>query len=69
MLAQIMAQFTQFDIGKSSRGAGTSCSTAALIPPEPGDAHRRAELPGLCLLLTGNGDGTLEYCCAFTASG
>jgi hypothetical protein len=32
----------------------------ALIAPEPGHARRRTELPGLRLLLTGNGERMLE---------
>jgi len=32
----------------------------ALITPKPGHAHRRAQFPGLCLLLTRDSQRTLE---------
>src|SRR5271166_7057805 len=35
-------------------------TTLALIAPQPGEARRRAQFPGLCLLRAGNGDGSLE---------
>jgi hypothetical protein len=37
----------------------------ALILPEPRHAHRGAQFPGLCVLLTGNGERALEIrgCC------
>jgi hypothetical protein len=37
----------------------------ALIAPEPRHAHRGAQLPGLCLLLTGDGESTFEVPSAF----
>ena len=32
----------------------------ALVAPEPRHAHRRAQFPGFCLLLTGDGERTLK---------
>jgi hypothetical protein len=37
----------------------------ALIAVEPRHAYRRAHSPGLCLLLTGNGESTFEVPSAF----
>ena len=38
----------------------TSFISLALIAPEPRHAHRRAEFPGLCLLLTDDNERMLE---------
>ena len=32
----------------------------AVVAPQPGQARRRAQFPGLCLLRAGDGDGSLE---------
>jgi hypothetical protein len=37
----------------------------ALIAPQPRQANRRAQFPGLCLLPPRNGKGALEICCRF----
>jgi len=43
------------------RGEKIACLIPlALIAPEPRHAHRRAEFPGLCLLLTGDNERMLE---------
>jgi len=40
-----------------------------LIAPEPRHAHRRAQLPRLCLLLTRNTSARSKYFSAFSVSG
>jgi hypothetical protein len=48
------------DASELPNAQGAGLVALALIAPKPRHAHRRAQLPRLCLLLTRNREPTLE---------